>query len=154
VSEKYPSGKIVNMTIDNFGVTQTIADAQRTYVSGVTSNVDVNGATSQITLGNGMTETFTLNSRFQMESQSLKKGSDVLQKYDYKYGKIQTNGDVDTTKNNGQLARIESFIGAGKPSQQRFEYDSLGRLSQSADTRATKAEYQQRELPRSLPLEG
>jgi RHS repeat-associated protein len=135
VSEKYPSGKIVSMTVDDFGVTQTIADAQRTYVNGVTSSVDVNGATSQITLGNGTTETFTLNNRFQMESQSLKKGTDVLQKYDYKYGKIQTNGDVDATKNNGQLGRIESFIGANKQSQQRFEYDSIGRLSQSSEHR-------------------
>jgi hypothetical protein len=29
-SEKYPSGRIVNMTVDNFGVVQTIADSQRT----------------------------------------------------------------------------------------------------------------------------
>jgi RHS repeat-associated protein len=71
-----------------------------------------------------------------MEAQVLKKGTDVLQQYDYKYGKINsTDGTVDITKNNGQLARIESFIGANKQSQQRFEYDSIGRLAQSSEHR-------------------
>jgi RHS repeat-associated protein len=121
------------MTVDNFGVTQTIADAQRTYLNGVT--FDSRGVLSQINFGNGTSETFTLNDRFQMESQSLKKGAEVLQKYDYKYGKIETNGTVDITKNNGQLAKVESFIGTNKQSQQRFEYDSIGRLSQSSEYR-------------------
>jgi hypothetical protein len=93
------------MTVDNFGVTQTIADAQRTYLNGITINSQ--GLPSQMTLGNGTNETFSYNDRFQVESQSLKKGSEVLQKYDYKYGQIDASGDVVTSKNNGQLAKIE-----------------------------------------------
>ena len=87
-------------------------------------------------LGNGTSESFGYNDRFQMTNQQLNKGSQVLQKYDYGYGKVNlANGDIDATKNNGQLGRIESFIGTEKQSQQRFEYDSIGRLSESREYR-------------------
>ena len=65
-----------------------------------------------------------------MTSQSLNKGAEVLQKYDYSYGQTDlATGNIDATKNNGQLGRIESFIGANKQASQRFAYDELGRLS-------------------------
>ena len=134
-SEKYPSGKVVNMTVDNFGVVQTIADSQRTYVSGVTSAYTATGMTSQVTLGNGTTESFTLNERSQLTSQALKRGTEVLQKSDYGYGQIDGSGNLDTTKNNGQLAKIEAFIGAAKQRTQKFVYDSIGRLKQSEEYR-------------------
>ena len=34
-SEKYPSGKVVNVTVDNFGGLSPVADLQRTYLNGV-----------------------------------------------------------------------------------------------------------------------
>jgi RHS repeat-associated protein len=87
-------------------------------------------------LGNGTSESFDYNDRFQMTSQNLNKGSQVLQKYDYGYGKVDlANGTIDATKNNGQLSRIESFIGTEKQSQKRFEYDSIGRLSEAREYR-------------------
>ena len=134
ISEKYPSGKVVNMTVDNFGVMQTIADSQRTYLNGISINNQ--GLLSQLNLGNGNAETFSYNDRFQMTSQSLNKGSEVLQKYDYSYGQTDlTTGNIDTTKNNEQLGKIESFIGANKQASQRFAYDELGRLSESREYR-------------------
>ncbi len=85
-------------------------------------------------LGNGTSESFDYDDRFQMKTQSLKKGSQVLQQYDYGYGKVDlATGAIDATKNNGQLGRIESFIGTQKQSQQRFDYDSIGRLSESRE---------------------
>jgi YD repeat-containing protein len=87
-------------------------------------------------LGNGTSESFDYNDRFQMKSQSLNKGSQVLQKYDYGYGKVDlANGTIDATKNNGQLGRITSFIGTTQQSQQRFDYDSIGRLSEAREYR-------------------
>ena len=69
-----------------------------------------------------------------MTSQNLNIGSQILQKYDYGYGKVDlATGEIDATKNNGQLGRIESFIGTQKQSQQRFDYDSIGRLSESRE---------------------
>lgn len=70
-----------------------------------------------------------------MVGQELKRGADVLQKYDYGYGQIDGSGNLDTTKNNGQLAKIESHIGANKQWTQKFRYDSIGRLSESEERR-------------------
>ncbi len=132
VSEKYPSGKIVNMTVDNFGRLQTVADSQRSYLTGVSFND--RGLLSQLNLGNTTRETFTYNDRFQMESQSLMKGAEVLQKYDYSYGTVDlANGNVNTQQNNGQLGKIEGFIGANKQWSQRFGYDELGRLKENRE---------------------
>jgi hypothetical protein len=89
-----------------------------------------------IDLGNGTHETYSYNDRFQMTSQSLMKSSTVLQKYDYGYGEINfSNGNVDTAKNNGQLAKVDSFIGSNKQASQRFGYDSLGRLKEARENR-------------------
>jgi len=88
-----------------------------------------------MSLGNGTTEIYTLNDRLQMISQSLMRGSEVLQKYDYGYGQIDSNGNLDTSKNNGQLAKVESFIGAGKQWTKKLSYDAIGRLSEEKELR-------------------
>lgn len=133
-SQKYPSGKVVTNTIDNFGRLSTVADAQKTYLSGVTFNAQ--GLLSQLNLGNGTQETFSYNDRFQMTSQSLLKSSTVLQKYDYSYGTVDlSNGTVDATKNNGQLGKIEGWIGSNKQWSQRFGYDELDRLKEAREYR-------------------
>ena len=132
VSEKYPSGKIINMTVDDFGVVQTVADSQRTYVNGVAFAYNASGMTSQMTLGNGTTESFTMNERFQLTSQSLMRGSEVLQKYNYNYGDLDSSSNL---KNNGKLEQIESFIGSNKQWTQNFRYDSIGRLKEAQEKR-------------------
>ena len=91
---------------------------------------------SQINLGNGTSETFSYNDRFQMTSQSLLKGTSIVQKYDYSFGQVDlASGTVDVAKNNGQLGKIESFIGNQKQWSQRFGYDSIGRLSEASEYR-------------------
>ena len=90
---------------------------------------------SSMTLGNGTTQSFALNDRLQMISQELKRGNEILQKYDYGYGQIDRNGNLDVTKNNGQLAKIESTIGANKQWTQKFRYDEIGRLDKSEEFR-------------------
>jgi YD repeat-containing protein len=135
-SEKYPSGKVYNYSVDDYGRLQTVADSQRQYLSSVSFTNQ--GLLSQMNLGNGTSESFGYNDRFQMTSQNLNKGSQVLQKYDYGYGKIDENtGNLDLTKNNGQLGKIESFIGTQKQATQKFSYDSIGRLSDAKEYKGT-----------------
>lgn len=134
-SQKYPSGKVVTNSYDANGRLSGIADAQRTYLSGMQYQGKGN-ALSQLSLGNGTTETYTLNDRFQMTRQELKKGPETLQKYDYGYGHIDpATGVLDVTKNNGQLSMIESHTGTVKQSTQKFKYDHVGRLKESAEYR-------------------
>jgi hypothetical protein len=65
------------------------------------------------------------------------KGTEVLQKYDYSYGQVDlATGTVDAATNNGQLSRIESFIGSQKQWSQRFAYDALGRLKEAREYKA------------------
>ncbi len=83
-SEKYPSGKVFNYTVDDYGRLSTVADQSRTYLNSVSFNDK--GLLSNMNLGNGTSQSFNYNDRFQMTSQQLSKGSEVLQKYDYGYG--------------------------------------------------------------------
>ena len=88
-----------------------------------------------MSFGNGTSQTFAMNDRLQMTNQTLSRSSEILQKYDYGYGQIDANGNLDTTKNNGQLSQIESHIGASKQWTQKFRYDSIGRLSEAEEKR-------------------
>lgn len=86
-SQKYPSGKIVTTNYDANGRLSSIADTQRTYLSGMQYQGKGNSL-SAMTLGNGTSETFTLNDRLQMSGQELKKGTETIQKYDYGFGEL------------------------------------------------------------------
>lgn len=134
-SQKYPSGKVVTTGYDANGRLSSVADPARTYLSGAQYQGKGNSL-SQMSLGNGTVENYVLNDRLQLDLQELKKGSDVLQKFDYGYGQIDpTTGNLDTTKNNGQLSVIESYIGPSKQATQKFKYDHIGRLKESAEYR-------------------
>ena len=56
------------------------------------------------------------------------KNGTTLQKYQYSYGQINTSGTVDTAKNKGQLAQVDSWIGTTQEYRQQFKYDCLNRL--------------------------
>ncbi|MBK9438872.1 MAG: RHS repeat protein [Chloracidobacterium sp.] len=134
-SEKYPSGKIVTMGYDAKGRMASVSDQSRTYLSGLVY-AGKGGSISAMNFGNGTAETFGLNDRFQIETQELKKGSATLQKYNYNYGQIDvSNGNIAANSNNGQLAKVESWIGTAKQWEQRFGYDSIGRLKESSEIR-------------------
>jgi len=74
------------------------------------------------------------NRASQVSRVKLSVNNSEKQRYDYLYGEItQSNGSVDTTKNTGQIARIDGTINgsATKEWDQRFEYDELGNRFQS-----------------------
>ncbi len=130
-TQTYPSGKIVTNTYDSNGRLSSVADVQKTYLGGLLYQGKGNSL-SQMTLGNGTTETFTLNDRLQLEVQELKKGSDALQRYGYSYGELDSQGVI---QNNGKLESVVSHIGTALQSTQKFKYDHIGRLKESAEYR-------------------
>jgi RHS repeat-associated protein len=134
ITEKYPSGKIVSTGYDANGRLASVTDPALTYLSAM-QYLGKGNSVSQMTLGNGAVENYTLNDRFQMTGQESKRGTEVLQKYNYGYGEIDGTGNLVTKKNNGQLGRIESYIGTAKQSTQKFLYDHIGRLKESAEYR-------------------
>ena len=139
ISQTYPSGRLVTSGYDGGGRLSSIADAARTYLSNLQYQGKGNSLNS-ITLGNGTSQTFTLNDRLQMTEQNLTRNAEILQKYNYGYGQVDAStGNLDATKNNGQLGQIESFIGANKQWTQKFSYDSIGRLSETKEYRGDNA---------------
>lgn len=60
----------------------------------------------------------------------MKLHSQILQKYDYGYQQTDVIGNL---VNNGQLAEITSHIGSQKQWTQKFNYDAVGRLSESEE---------------------
>ncbi len=134
VSEKYPSGRTFTKSYDANGRLSGIADADRTYMSSLQYQ-SYGGMLNSFSLGNGTSQTFGFNDRLQTINSTLSKGSTVVQKYDYGYGQIDSNGNLDTAKNNNHLARIESYIGTSKQWTQKFSTDSLGRLSEAKEYR-------------------
>jgi hypothetical protein len=90
-----PSGTVIATNYDASGRLSQISDTSRTYLSGLKYQCKGNSL-SQMTLGNGTAKTFTLNDRLHMQSQSLLKGAETLQKYDYGYGQIDGSGNQPT----------------------------------------------------------
>jgi RHS repeat-associated protein len=144
ISEKYPSGRRVAYTVDEAGRLSNVFGGGRTYLSNL--SYAGHGGLLAMTYGNGATESFSYNDRLQLTQQSLVKNSSVIQQYEYGYGVVNLNdGTVDTSKNTGQLARVDGFIGGSVSSptkqwQQRFSYDSIGRLERAKEVRGDNSQ--------------
>jgi RHS repeat-associated protein len=133
-SETYPSGRVVSYGYNDAAGLNSVISGTKTYASQFDYS-SAQGLLKSVTLGNGAVESYDYNNRLQLNSINLAKDNNTLQRYEYKYGAVQADGSVDESKNNGQLGRIEGFIGTTKQWQQRFSYDSLGRLSQASEYR-------------------
>jgi len=139
-SEIYPSGKAVSTNYDTNGRLSSISDQSRTYTSGIQYQKN-GGMLSGVTLGNGIQESFDYNDRLQSKQIAWTKNNQIVQRYDYTYGQINTQTNtVDTTKNNGQLVQVESYIGGSmsvptRQATQQFSYDSVGRLKTETEFR-------------------
>jgi RHS repeat-associated protein len=133
-SQTYPSGRVVNYGFDDAGRMAQVNSGTTTYANQFVYNNE--GALGAFRLGNGALQSFEYNSRLQLKSIDLTKAGTQIQHYDYKYGVFDPNtGTVDQTKNNGQVAQIESLIGAAKQWQQNFTYDSVSRLTTTREKR-------------------
>ncbi len=133
VSERYPSGRKVSYGYDAAGRLLSVGAGATAYASAMTYKPF--GGLESMTLGNGATYTMGYSdATLQLSSVSLAQGANVLQKYEYRYGAANmATGEVDESKNNGQIVRIESTVGAQRLWQQRFSYDALGRLASAGE---------------------
>ncbi len=135
ISETYPSGRTVNCAYDDGSRLLQVSSGATTYASGF----DYTSATGQlksVALGNSAVESYTYNSRMQLQSLDFTRSGNQLQHYNYKFGVYNpgTNA-VDESKNTGQIAQIESFVSAQKKWTQDFIYDTVGRLSSAREFR-------------------
>jgi RHS repeat-associated protein len=132
VSESYPSGRQIVYSYDTGARLSRIGDGSGATYDNSFAYVAHGGLSSE-TFGNGAVRAITYNNRLQPRQIKLSVGGSEQQSYDYFYGQIQSDGSVDTTKNNGQIGRIDGYIAGVKQWDQRFTYDSVGRLSQAAE---------------------
>ena len=134
-SQTYPSGRVVNYAYDDAARLSQVSSGATNYASQYNYSSS-SGMLQSLTMGNGAVESYAYNSRLQLQSLDLTRSGTQIQHYDYKYGVYDPVGNtVDETKNNGQVAQIEGFIGAQKQWQQRFAYDRLGRLASAREFR-------------------
>lgn len=136
-SETYPGGRVVVQSFDFGDRVASIKDtAGRTYSDAI--HYAPHGGISSETYGNGAVHQTGFNQRLQPASITLTVGATVLQNYTYTYGQVDpATGSVDASKNTGQIAKIEDFAGGTAPqnkrNEQRYVYDSLGRLDLAAE---------------------
>jgi len=139
VQETYPSGRVVKSEFESDGdlsriYGKTASGPMRTYASSFTYTPD--GKIEQLRLGNGLWEKAIFNNRLQVTELNLGHGVDGdLWKLGYQYGEIDANGNVDASKNTGNIARQTlSFNGLAQPFIQSYQYDSLYRLTEAKET--------------------
>lgn len=136
-SETYPTGRALSYSYDVGARLSQVSEGAAIYASGF--SYQPHGGLNSETFGNGAVHSMAYNRALQASEIKLKQSANgtELQRFNYSYGLVnQSDGSVDTTKNNGQIGRIDAYINGAKQWDQRFSYDSLGRLS-------TAAEYQQ-----------
>ncbi|MBD3885898.1 RHS repeat-associated core domain-containing protein [Phormidium tenue FACHB-886] len=143
IKETYPSGRVVRNEFEADGDLSRIYGKanpnaiERTYANGFSYTPD--GKIQRLRLGNGRWESAKFNERLQVTEMALgaSDGDGSLWKLKYEYGEFE-NGDVNTAKNTGNIARQTiSFNGLPNPLVQTFKYDSLYRLKEARETEGT-----------------
>jgi RHS repeat-associated protein len=129
MEETYPSLKKVDTSYDGAGRIATIRQAGGgTYASGF--SYTAHGAVQSMTLGNGLIDQTTFNSRLQPTIIQLGSGANPssMLELDYTYN---TSGNTD---NNGNVLEQVIKIGTTVIGDQKYQYDRANRLSNSAET--------------------
>jgi YD repeat-containing protein len=139
-SQQYPSGRVVSYAFDDAARLSQASSGSTVYANQFDYST-TQGLLKSVTMGSGAVESYGYNSRLQLKSLDLTKSGTQLQHYDYKYGVYDPVANtLDETKNNGQIAQVEGFIATQKQWQQRFAYDSLGRLSSAREFRGDNSQ--------------
>jgi len=139
----YPSGKVVSFDYDASGdleqVHKQVGGNSVIYANSFAYSP--HGQIEKLRFGNHKWETTEFNSNRQITQVGLgNSATDTGQwRVNYEYGELQTNGTVDSTKNNGNLAKQTidvPTIGtvAGFTATQSYTYDALDRLKSAAET--------------------
>lgn len=121
-STVYPSGRVVSSTFDP---SDRILSTTTAGVSAVVNSYAPHGAPAQVTLGNGVVETWGYNARLQPVAIRAS-GPGAFMDLGYEYG--------TPTANNGNVSR--HLIKAGLLTlDQTFTYDGVNRLASAAEQR-------------------
>ncbi len=139
VEQKYPSGRVVKNMLDASGDISNISSrVHNGPFKNYASNFEytAGGVIKHLQIGNGLWESAVMNSRNQVLE--LKMGNSPtnggLMHLTYEYGEFDTGGNVDTTKNAGNIAKQTiNFTGLANPFVQTYEYDSLDRITQAQE---------------------
>lgn len=144
IEETYPSGRVVKNTLDNDGRLANVATKaigqNDFHLSASSFSYAASGVVTSMRLGNGRWESAQFNSRLQITQIGLgsSQGTTNLWKNNYEYGEIDATGNLDTSKNNGNIARqTTNFGGLNQPFVQSFRYDSLSRLTEAKEMSGT-----------------
>jgi RHS repeat-associated protein len=142
LTQTYPSGKVVTFDYDNGGDLEQVGKQTSggTFVYANSFAYNPRGQTEKVRLGNDKWETAQFNSLSQITQVGLGySATDTgFWKANYEFGELQTNGNVDATKNNGNPAKQTitiPTIGAvtGFTAVQTYTYDSLDRLKSATE---------------------
>jgi RHS repeat-associated protein len=134
LTEKYPSGRVVTYSYDGSARMTGVASGATNYVSSFAYGDQ--GMVTSMTLGSGTVESYLYNARMQVSRIDWTRNGNQIQRYNYKYGVFNpTPGTVDESKNDGQIAEIESYIDGAKQWQQNFTYDTVRRLKTAREKR-------------------
>ncbi|QYO66285.1 RHS repeat domain-containing protein [Leptolyngbya sp. 7M] len=141
IEQTYPSGRVVKNVLDANGDISMI-QSKRNANFGFHNYAKhfaytPSGVIQHLQLGNGLWESAVMNSRNQVLE--LKMGNSPtnggLMHLTYEYGEFGTDGNVDVTKNAGNIVRQTiSFNGLANPFVQRYKYDSLDRITEAKET--------------------
>ena len=128
----YPTGRHVQYTIDSAtNQVRKVNDASNTYASGITYTGP--GGLLSMTLGNGLTENFTVNDRLQTNNIAVKNSSSSLLSL-WLYP-CPGSSVGPCTNNNGNILSQTIWAPAfANTLIQNYTYDNLNRITQAAET--------------------
>lgn len=150
IKQTYPSGREINNAFETDGDLARIygkanpTAIEKTYAN--TFSYTPDGRIEKLRLGNYRWEWAKFNERLQVTELNLGSGVNdaSLWKLKYEYGEINAGGNVDASKNTGNIARqTTSFSGLANPFVQSFKYDSLYRLTEAKETSGTQQTWKQ-----------
>ncbi len=141
IGETYPTTRALTYSYDEAGRLSQVSEGSSVYASGFT--YAPHGGISAETFGNGAVHSLLYNRALQPSEIKVKQSANgaELQRFNYLYGTVtQATGAVDTTKNVGQIGQITNYVDGVKQWDQRFSYDSLGRVGTAAEYRGDNAQ--------------
>ena len=138
-SSTNPSGRVITYGFDAAARLASVSDSANRISASALTYAAHGGMTSE-NWGNGAVQSVSYNRSLQPKTLTLNRSGE-LQRFEYKYGVTDINtGTVDEGKNAGQVGRIESFINGTKQWQQRFNYDSVDRLTKAKEVRGDNSQ--------------
>jgi YD repeat-containing protein len=125
----YPSGRVVQQSLDNIGRLQTVSSGSTNYVS-VPSSGGYNAAGQVLTFtyGNGVVANFSYSAnRQQLQTLSYTSGANTLFSLSYYYQYDPNNCPGGNPANDGQIACIADAVDSGR--SVAYAYDAVSRLT-------------------------